>query len=329
MNTFKALVVRQTDDTVNYTIESIDQKMLDDGEVLIKVAYSSLNYKDMLAVQHKGGVIRHYPMIPGIDLSGTIVESSNPQFSKGQEVLVIGHQLGVSHTGGLAEYARVPASWILPLPHNLSLRESMIYGTAGFTAALSIMELENNGMSADCDQNILVTGATGGVGSIALQILAKSGYKNITALVRKTTQIDLAKQLGATEVILLEEFEFTNKPLAKQTFHYILDTVGGNVISQLLPYVYHNGSVSLCGNAGGNTLTTTVLPFILRGVRLLGIDSIVIPQLVRQELWNKLATEWKVTETAHVNEITLDEVSHTINQLKNGTHLGRTIVKIN
>lgn len=329
MENFKALLVTDQDGEINYTVKnnvSVDE--LSNGEVLIKVHYSSVNFKDMLAVKKNGGVIRNYPMIPGIDLSGEVIESSTPNIKVGQKVLVTGYKMGMSHTGGFSEYARIPAEWVIPLPECLSMKEAMIFGTAGLTAALSIDALEKNGMNADSEQTILVTGATGGVGSIALQILAKVGYKNIIALVRKENQIEVAKNLGATDTILLSDFEFENKLLNKQQFHYILDTVGGELVSNLIPYVFYQGSVSLCGNAGGIKLTTTVLPFILRGVNLLGIDSVNISNKERLFIWENLSTKWKITDTTLVNETTLEQLPETFDQLKEGKHLGRTIVKI-
>src|SRR5699024_3753797 len=201
---FKAVVVDKNEE-VNYGIQDVTIDDLSEGEVLIKVAYSSVNYKDMLAVQDKSGIIRNYPMIPGIDLSGTVVESSNRQFKEGEEVLVTGFDTGVNHTGGFAEYAKIPAEWIVPLPVNLTLKDAMVFGTAGFTAALSVAALENNGMNKDNNPAILVTGSTGGVGSVALQILSKSGYTNISALVRKDHQKEVAMSLGATDVIFANE----------------------------------------------------------------------------------------------------------------------------
>ncbi|MFK4973035.1 YhdH/YhfP family quinone oxidoreductase [Lactococcus garvieae] len=329
MKIFKALVVREENENITYKIEdNVTSKQLNDGDVLVKVHYSSLNYKDMLAVQKNGGVIRKYPMIPGIDLCGTIVESNDPAFSIGQEVLVTGYDMGMSHTGGLSEYTRIPSSWVIPLPKNLSLKEAMIYGTAGLTAGLSIDALEEEGMSLNKEQTVLVTGATGGVGSLALQILSKMGYKNLIALVRKEYQIEVAQKLGANDVILLENFEFGKKPLNKQKFDYILDTVGGELLSNLIPFVSYGGSISMCGNAAGIKLDTTVLPFILRGINLLGIDSVNISREKRVQVWNKLASEWKITDTTLVNEIGLEDVPETIVNIKNGTHLGRTIVKI-
>ncbi|MGG4470711.1 alcohol dehydrogenase catalytic domain-containing protein, partial [Paenibacillus alvei] len=201
MNTFKAIVVKEKQEQVIFGLENIDLDSLSDGEVLIKVAYSSINYKDMLAVQKNGGVIRKYPMIPGIDLSGTIVHTPDNRFTEGQKVIVTGFDMGMSHTGGFAEYARVPAGWIVPLPEKSTLKDAMVFGTAGFTAALSIFALEEKGMDRNNNPKILVTGSTGGVGSIAIQILSKIGYKNISALVRKESQTEVAKSLGATNVI--------------------------------------------------------------------------------------------------------------------------------
>ncbi|MDG4960469.1 YhdH/YhfP family quinone oxidoreductase [Lactococcus lactis] len=329
MKNFKALVVREDNSNVSVQIENeLTINQLNDGEVVIKVHYSSLNYKDMLGAQKNGGVIRSYPMIPGIDLSGTIIESKDSNFFVGQEVLVTGYNLGMSHTGGLSEFARVPSSWIVPLPVHLNAKDAMAYGTAGLTAGLSIKALENNGMKPTENQTILVTGATGGVGSIALQILAKMGYKNLIALVRKEYQIDVAKKLGATDVILIENFDFGKKPLNKQKFNYILDTVGGELLSNLIPFVSYDGSISMCGNAAGIKLETTVLPFILRGINLLGIDSVNISHEKRVQIWNKLSNEWKVTDSLLLEEISLEAVPEILSKIKNGAHLGRTIVKI-
>ncbi|MCI1072185.1 YhdH/YhfP family quinone oxidoreductase [Lactococcus lactis] len=329
MKNFKALVVREDNSNVSVQIENeLTINQLNDGEVVIKVHYSSLNYKDMLGAQKNGGVIRSYPMIPGIDLSGTIIESKDSNFFVGQEVLVTGYNLGMSHTGGLSEFARVPSSWIVPLPVRLNVKDAMAYGTAGLTAGLSIKALENNGMKPTENQTILVTGATGGVGSIALQILAKMGYKNLIALVRKEYQIDVAKKLGATDVILVESFDFGKKPLNKQKFNYILDTVGGELLSNLIPFVSYDGSISMCGNAAGIKIETTVLPFILRGINLLGIDSVNISHKKRVQIWNKLSNEWKVSASLLLEEISLEAVPEILSKIKNGAHLGRTIVKI-
>lgn len=328
MNPFKAIRVNEQDDQVTYGLEEITIDGLSEGEVLIKVAYSSINYKDMLAVQKNTGVIRNYPMTPGIDLSGTILESTDSRFKKGQEVVVTGFEMGMSHTGGFSEYARVPADWIVPLPGNLSLKDAMVFGTAGFTAALSIGALEKSGMDAANHPEILVTGATGGVGSIAVQILSKIGYKNISALVRKENQVEVATSLGATNVVFADDLGKLKKPLNKTRFNYVVDTVGGDITAVLIPQLAYDGSMSMCGNAGGLQITTTVLPFILRGVSLLGIDSVNVPIHKRGAIWEKMANEWNITQTTLTDEVTLEKLPQTIEAIKNGQHLGRTIVKL-
>lgn len=327
MDLFKALVVRKSDEEVSYEIESVEQGFLDEGTVLIKVNYSSLNYKDMLATQAKGGVIRQYPMIPGIDLSGVVVETKDDSLQVGQEVLITGFDLGVKHTGGLAEYAQVPTEWVIPLPENLSLKDAMIYGTAGFTAAQSVRALEGQGMSPKDKPSILVTGATGGVGSIALTILVKAGYNNITAMIRKDYQEAVAKELGAHKILWADDIG-EKKALASQKYDYILDTVGGDVAATLIPQIQENGSMSLCGNAAGIKLDTTVLPFILRGVNLLGINSVTASHEERQTIWSNLATDWNVVDNLKINTVKLEDVSETIKSLKEGSHIGRTVVEM-
>ena len=327
MEQFKALVVKEADETVVHGIEEISLENLHEGDVVVKVAYSSLNYKDMLAVQPKGGVIRKYPMIPGIDLSGTVVSSEDERFSEGQEVLVTGYDLGVSHTGGLSEYARVKADWLVPLPAGLSLKDVMIFGTAGFTAAQSVYALEAHGLAENKDARILITGATGGVGSVALQILANNGYTNISALVRKDYQVEVAKKLGAHHVVFSEELG-EKRLLGRAIYDYVLDTVGGEVAATLIPQITDNGSISMCGNAAGVKLDTNVLPFILRGVNILGINSVTETHENRLILWNKMANEWNITADALSQEVSLDEVPSILADLKAGKHLGRTVVKL-
>lgn len=327
MDSFKAIVVKEQGDEVVYGVEQVGEEQLSEGNVTIKVAYSSINYKDMLAVQKKGGVIRNYPMIPGIDLSGTVVESADSRFQEGQEVIVTGFEMGMSHTGGFAEYARVPGDWVVALSDGISLRDAMVFGTAGFTAALSILALEKNGMDPEQNPRILVTGSTGGVGSIAVQMLEKIGYRNITALVRKDHQVDVSKTLGAHSVIFPDDLGELKKPLNKEKFDYVLDTVGGDVTSVLIPQLAYGGSMSTCGMAAGIELKATVLPFILRGVNLLGIDSVNVPIEKRPEIWEKMAKDWNIAGTTLVDEISLQEVPGTIDAIKNGQHLGRTIVK--
>ena len=329
MDEFKALLVTEENGAVVYSLEEITAEQLSPGDVLIKVAYSSVNYKDHLAVQTGGGVIRSYPMIPGIDLSGTVVSSEDDRFQAGQEVLVTGFQMGMSHTGGYAEYARLPADWIVPLPAGLSLRDAMVIGTAGFTAALSINALEKAGMKPQDNPEILVTGAAGGVGSIAVQLLARSGYRNISAL-SKNAQADEAAllALGATRVLSLGDvLPEKARPLGTQRFHYVLDVVGGEIASALLPQIYYGGAMSMCGNAGGISLNTTVMPFILRGVTLLGIDSVSYPAAARPAIWERFAGDWHVMADSIVREVSLSELPQVFDSIRLGAHLGRNIVK--
>jgi acrylyl-CoA reductase (NADPH) len=329
MEKFSGLVVNKQEDTVTYTVEPLTVDQLSPGEVLIEVAYSSVNFKDSLAVKANGGVIRQYPMIPGIDLSGTIVSSTDERFAVGQEVLVTGYGTGVSHTGGFAEYARIPADWLVPLPQGLGLKDAMIIGTAGFTAALSIDQLEKHGLVKNKEAVICVTGASGGVGSLAIAMLSQLGYKNVIALSRKKAASEQLKQLGASQVLLLEDFlPEKSKPLAKQTIDFAIDATGGEVTSTLLAQLRYGGSIALSGNAAGVTLNTTVLPFILRGVHLLGIDSVNVSMEERLQIWSRLATDLNICQQALTNETTLAELPAALAQLQAGTHIGRTIVKL-
>lgn len=325
MQNFKGFVVREKAGEVDGKIEKLSLTDLSAGNVIVKVEYSSLNYKDMLAFQKKGGVIRNYPLVPGIDLSGTVVSSEDPVFKKGDKVLSTGFDLGVSHSGGLAEFARIPGEWLTKVPKNMTTRDAMVYGTAGLTAGLSLDALLKAGMKPE--DHVLVTGATGGVGSIATTILASLGYKNLTALVRKPGQGKVAQDLGATQVLDAASLK-VDKPLQHQTFDYVLDTVGGQIAAGLLSMLKVGGAMSVCGNAGGNQLSTSVLPFILRGISLLGIDSITPPIEEQNAIWQKLATDWNVKDKLVFNEVSLDDVLQVIQKLKKGQHLGRTIVKV-
>lgn len=322
---FNAVVVRKSASNVSYKVETVDESYLSKGDVLVKVVYSSINYKDMLALQYNGGVIRDYPMIPGIDFAGIVESSSNDKFKEGDNVLVTGYDVGVTHTGGFSEYAQVPGEWIVPIPQEMSIKESMVYGTAGFTAALSIFELEKYGMNIKSQPEILVSGATGGVGSVAIQILRKIGYENITAIVRKEKQIEIAKKLGAKQVIIIED---DNKPLKKGIFDYFLDTVGNNVTLYGLKRLNYQGVATVCGNVAGNSLNANILPFILRGIKLIGIDSVCVDHNIREDIWSKLANEWNIGNSLLYNEIGFEEFYKTIDQLLKGQHLGITILKV-
>lgn len=297
-----------------------------DDEVIVKVDWSAVNYKDALAQTEKGGVIRNYPMTPGIDLAGTVSQSQDANFPTGTEVLVTGYGLGVSHPGGYSQWQRVPAAWLVKRPTTLSAKEAMIFGTAGFTAALAVRQILAQTTPAD---PILITGASGGVGSLALAMLAAKGYHQLIAVSRKESARQWLSDLGASQVIppsdLISE---RPRPLAKQAYAGIIDTVGGELVSQILPYVAYGGIVALCGNAGGIKLNTTVLPFILRGITLAGIDSVNTPMPLRQEIWQQLAANKQILEKITIDEISLEEVPTIAANLLAGTHSGRTIVKL-
>ncbi|MGX7092274.1 YhdH/YhfP family quinone oxidoreductase [Hutsoniella sourekii] len=328
MTKFKAIVVRETENKdVDYAYEDLTVDQLDKGTTLVEVHYSSLNYKDMLGFQKNGGVIRTYPMIPGIDVSGVVVEDTSGNFQAGDEVVINGCNMGVDHTGGFSEYVRVPSEWMIKLPEGLSMKDAMIIGTAGYTAAQSIYELEQAGMSPDEDPEILVTGASGGVGSVALAILKKIGYSNLTALIRKDYQEEIVRQVGATAIITPDELGPV-KPLGSQRFHHVVDTVGGETAASALCQIYMEGSMSMCGNAGGNDFPTTVLPLILRGVKILGINSLGGSWKKREEIWRRLGQEWQVIADLNYHEISFEEIPETVQALKDGKHLGRTIVKM-
>lgn len=332
MKKFRALVVRDVDSEINYAIEDVDINMLSEGELIIRVEYSSVNYKDMLAVKKNGGVIRNYPMIPGIDLAGEVVNSKDERFKIGDHILVTGFQTGMTHTGGYSEYARIPADWVVLIPNGLTSKEVMIIGTAGFTAALSIIALEKGGMCEKNQPEILVTGASGGVGSIATQLLLKSGYKNISVLSKdKDVEGEFLKSLGVKNIYNLEDISpeaEKGKPLGKQKFNYILDTVGGLVASRLLGNIYYGGSMSMCGNAAGIKFETTVLPFILRGINILGIDSVNFPREKRDEIWKKFINEWNIMKELPFQEVKLDNIAEVFKAIQDGKHSGRTVVKI-
>ena len=315
------------DETLHTEIESFTKPEIKENEVLVKVNYSGINYKDALATRPNTGVLREYPMTPGIDLAGTIIESKDKKFQSGDEVLVTGFGLGVKHDGGLSDVQVVPASWVVHLPEGLSAKQAMIFGTAGFTAALAVDALQTHGLNAE--SRVLVTGATGGVGGFALYFLKQIGCKEITALSRKEDQKDYLQQLGATAVLSPAElFPEKARPLNKQLFDFVIDTVGGDTLAQVLPFINYGGSAALCGNAGGIKLCTTVLPFILRGVNLLGIDSVEASMEQRQKLWKKMANEWALSDHFQVQQIELEQVLETANALLEGKHVGRTIVAL-
>jgi len=326
---YESMVVSETENgEFSRDIVTRDISCLPLGEVLINVKYSSLNYKDALSATGNKGVTRKYPHTPGIDAAGVVVESTNTNFKKGDQVIVTGYDLGMNTSGGFSQYIRVKGEWVVKLPQNLSLRESMIFGTAGFTAALSISKLVNYGI-VPSDGDILVTGATGGVGSLAVSILHKCGY-HVIAVTGKPQSKDMLTELGATDIVLRDELDDqSGKPLLKGKWAGVIDTVGGNILSTALKSTQYGGCVTCCGNVASHELATTVYPFILRGISLLGVDSVQCPANVRTEIWDKLSGEWKPENLdANVNEVSLMELNGKIDQILAGKLSGRTIINL-
>ena len=332
---FRALVAREGEDKAfTRSIETKTIEELPEGEVVIKVLYSSVNYKDALSASGNRGVTRNFPHTPGIDAAGTVEEDSSGGLSPGAEVLVTGYDLGMNTSGGLGEYIRVPAAWVVELPAGLSLKESMIYGTAGFTAALSVTRLLEAG-ATPADGEVLVTGATGGVGSIAMRILAKIGFTVVAAAglmddAEFAQYEEKLKALGASRVIPASEVDDTSgKLMLKGIWPNVVDTVGGNVVSTVLKATAYGGNVTTCGNAAGHEMDINVYPFILRGVSLLGVDSVECPMDRRLKVWEKLAGEWKLDNLEELSkEITLDEVEERILTLLAKESKGRAVVKV-
>ncbi|MEK4852875.1 acryloyl-CoA reductase [Paenibacillus sp. FSL H7-0756] len=325
---FQALVVDKTE-PFSVEIRPVSLEELPAGEVLIKVAYSSVNYKDGLASIPNGNIVRNYPFIPGIDLSGTVVSSKDSRFREGQSVIATSYGIGVSHFGGFSEYARIPADWVVELPEGLTLREAMIYGTAGFTAALSVQALEAQGMTPD-QGKVLVTGATGGVGGAATAILAKLGYQ-VTASTGRTAEAGYLQALGAAEVISREEVAGSAvKPLDKQLWQAAVDSVGGAPLAAVLSKIAYGGAVAASGLTAGTAVPTTVLPFILRGVSLLGIDSVACPMEKRAQLWQRMAGDMKpaVLDTLVDREISLTELPLALQDILQSGTRGRVLVRL-
>ncbi len=322
------LVEKDSQDQIKSSLTRRGLADLPEGEVLIKVAYSSLNYKDALAATGRPGVARKFPHIPGIDAAGEVAESTSPDFHKGQKVLVTGYDLGAGRWGGWSEYARVPAEWVIPLPPSLSLVGAMRLGTAGFTAALSVDALRRHDITPKSGE-IVVTGSTGGVGCLAVAMLAKLGY-TVVAVTGKADRHDWLKELGAARVIGRGDADVKGgNPLLKAVWAGAVDTVGGNTLATLLRATHIGGCVTACGLVGGPELPTTVFPFILRGVTLCGIDSGWTKRERRLELWRLMANEWKPNRLAEVStEIALKDVDEPVRRILAGGIAGRTVVRI-
>ncbi len=326
---FRALVVEETGE--NRFERSVRDRSTDElpaGEVLVRVHYSSLNYKDALSATGNKGVTKSYPHTPGIDASGVVEESSAGGFSPGEEVLVTGYDLGANTPGGYGEYIRVPAGWAVKLPKGLSSRDSMIYGTAGFTAALSVYKMEEHGVNPGMGE-VLVTGATGGVGSIASGILAKAGY-HVVASTGKADQKDMLLGLGVKEVISREEAaDSSGRALLKARWAGVVDTVGGDILATAIKSAKQHGVVTCCGNVASADLPINVYPFILRGVSLVGIDSAYCPMDIRKKVWAKIAGEWKIDRLDTITtEVTLAGLDENIELILRGGQKGRVVVNM-
>jgi putative YhdH/YhfP family quinone oxidoreductase len=326
---FRALMVRKDDENFSVQIEEITMDDLPQADVIIRVAYSSVNYKDGLASIPDGKIVKSYPFIPGIDLAGTVVGSLDKRFREGDEVIVTSYELGVSHFGGFSEYARVPGDWVVPLPEGLSLKEAMALGTAGFTAALSVQRLEENGLAPEKGP-VMVTGATGGVGSSAVAMMAKLGY-HVAASTGKSAEHDYLRQLGVKEIIPRTDLVPEKiRPLDKERWAGAVDPVGGRTLAYLLSTTKYGGSVAVSGLTGGAEVATTVFPFILRGVNLLGIDSVYCPMAPRLQLWQRMGADLKPDHLLESigREITLEELPGALSSILKGEIRGRVIVRL-
>jgi acrylyl-CoA reductase (NADPH) len=325
---FKAYVINQEDGKVLSGFATLEDAQLDAGEVTIAVTSSSINYKDALAATGAGRIIRRFPCVGGIDLAGRVVDSTDARFAAGDEVIATSYDIGVAHHGGYAERARVPADWVVKRPPGLSLAEAMALGTAGFTAALAVVRMEHNGLKPE-NGPVLVSGATGGVGSIAIAILARLGYQ-VTALTGKEAESDYLKSLGASEVMLRQSLDLAKiKPLGKETWAGAVDNLGGDVLSWMASTMQIGGTLSSIGLAASMSFNTTVAPFILRGVSLLGIDSVNCPMAQRRQVWERLATDMKPRQLAAMTRhIAFAELPAAFDDYIAGRVKGRVVVDI-
>jgi putative YhdH/YhfP family quinone oxidoreductase len=324
---FRAYVAEKFDDRVDRGVREFAEADLPPGEVDIRVAWSSVNYKDGLATRVDGKVARISPLIPGIDLAGEVVASREPTFGVGDAVLAHGYELGVSRHGGFSEFQRVPAGWVVPLAPGLSPHDAMAIGTAGFTAAMSVVALEDRGLQPD-DGPVLVTGASGGVGGTALAILADRGY-DVWAVTGKSDEEPRLRVLGASGILSREDVSGEGRPLETERWAGAVDAVGGATLPYVLRTLKEGAAVAASGNAGGAALKTTVFPFILRGVALLGMNSVPVPIARRRELWDRLATDLRPRELgAHATEITLDQLDGALDAIVAGSARGRWVVRV-
>ena len=325
---FQALVLEQEDRQTLAEVRELSTDDLPGQEVLVRVHYSTLNYKDALAITGKGRVIRKFPIVPGIDLAGEVVDPGNSPFKTGDQLISMGWGMGEEHWGGLGQYARLDPSWPLPVPEGLDMRKAMIMGTGGFTAALCVLALVNRGVKPG-DGPILVTGAGGGVGGVSVMLLAKLGYE-VHAVSGREALNDYLLQIGAAQILHRSELAFESKPLEKATWTAAVDTVGGDTLATVIAQTRPEGIIAACGNAGGIKLNTTVLPFILRGVTLRGINSVTTPMDVRKQAWELIAGNIpeEFYDLLTDRDIRLDQVKDTSEELLAGKIRGRVLVNL-
>jgi len=321
---YSAYYVEENDGTFSASISELKLEKPVDGFVQIKVSHSSLNYKDALSASGNKGVTRNYPFVPGIDAAGAISDANSSQFEEGEDVLVTGYDMGMNTPGGFGEYINVPEAWVVKKPVNLSSLEAMSIGTAGLTAAASVLKILESSQASDLP--VLVSGATGGVGSIAIMLISKLG-KEVIALTGKSSSIDFLNSIGANNIIMRDQYlETSNKAMERPLFSCAIDTVGGTILSKILPQIYPHGVVACCGNVGGIEVNTTVFPFILRGISLCGIDSAESPIEFKNSLWKKLANEWKLDLSSIIKIVTKKNLEQEIDLILKGGQQGRVVL---
>ena len=325
---FRGILIEKDESGYRAAVKDIDEACLPDGNVTVRVSHSTLNYKDGLAITGKGPVVRKFPMVPGIDLAGVVEESTHPEYQPGDSVLLNGWGVGEGHWGGLAQKARLNGDWLIPLPAQLSPRQAMAIGTAGYTAMLCVLALERHGVKP-ADGEILVTGAAGGVGSVAIAVLAKLGY-SVVAVTGRPQDEEYLKYLGATEVLDRAQFSAPGKPLGRERWAGAVDVVGSHVLANVCATMKYRGVVAACGLAAGMDLPATVAPFILRGVTLAGVDSVMCPRAERLLAWQRLASDLDVEKLEKISrEVGLSEAIPLAASLLNGEVRGRIIVDVN
>jgi acrylyl-CoA reductase (NADPH) len=325
---FNGILINKDDAGYRAAVQQIDEAQLPEGDVTVRVDWSTLNYKDGLAITGKGPVVRKFPMVPGIDFAGTVIESSHPEWKADDAVVLNGWGVGETHWGGLAQTARVRGDWLVPLPAAFTSRQAMAIGTAGYTAMLCVLALEKHGLKPQ-DGDVLVTGANGGVGSVAIALLAKLGYR-VVASTGRASEAEHLKALGATEIIDRNELSAPGKPLAKERWAGIIDAVGSHTLANACAGTKYRGAVAACGLAQGMDFPSSVAPFILRGVTLYGIDSVMAPQIVRLEAWQRLARDLDIAKLdAITREIALGEAVAAARELLEGKIRGRLVVDVN